>query len=477
MFEGRVGRRKRPMLLRGAAPIALALAACALAVASPVSAKSRKAPPAAPPPAPTIVDFAREAGGDYYTFYAGRDYRPVWLDASARTLPAGDALLRLIETAVLDGIDPGSDPAALRAQIGAAAAAPTPLATGRADLALSRAFAGYVAATLAATNETIYEHDILRPQPVRPYHLLAKVAADPAGADYVSQMQWMHPLYAPLRQRLEATSDPRQRSAGIATLARIRAIPRMQRQILVDVAAARLWMYEDGRPVDSMRVVVGRNDTRTPLLAGFIRDAIVNPYWNVPDTLITRTIAPNVLRQGFGYLKLREYEVLSRWGDGATPVDPGTVDWKAAARGEHDLRIRQQPRPGNAMGQVKYEFPNNYGIYLHDTPDKHLMLKPDRQFSNGCIRLEDAARLGRWLLQGSDLPTSGQPETRVPLPSAVPIYLTYLTAHPDGTGLALVADPYGLDATQRLAATAPATTAPSPLTPAAMAPAPASGSR
>jgi len=97
---------------------------------------------------------------------------------------------------------------------------------------------------------------------------------------------------------------------------------------------------------------------------------------------------------------------------------------------------------------VKYEFPNADGIYLHDTPDKSLMLKADRHLSNGCVRLEDAQRLGKWLM-GAPLETpSGKPEQKVDLPKPVPIYITYLTARAEGDGLAAGPDPYGLDGVQ-----------------------------
>ena len=102
------------------------------------------------------------------------------------------------------------------------------------------------------------------------------------------------------------------------------------------------------------------------------------------------------------------------------------------------------------MGKVKYEFPNPQGIYLHDTPDKDLMLEDARQFSNGCIRLEDAERLGRWLL-GGELPQAGSPETRVNLRQPVPVYITYLTVQSDGGRLALGSDPYGRDGVGRSA--------------------------
>jgi murein L,D-transpeptidase YcbB/YkuD len=232
-------------------------------------------------------------------------------------------------------------------------------------------------------------------------------------------------------------------------LDRVRALPASEsgRYILVDAANARLWMYENGRPVDSMRVVVGKPSLPTPMISGYVRYAIVNPYWNVPTDLVRNKVAPNVLRQGVSYLNSVRYQVLSDWGPRATPDDPRKVDWKSVANGSIEARVRQLPGAGNSMGNVKFEFPNQLGIYLHDTPEKNLMLKEDRHFSSGCVRLEDADRLGRWLMRG-ELPTaSASPEQKVDLPALVPVYVSYLTAFPDNGKIALGPDPYRRDGT------------------------------
>jgi murein L,D-transpeptidase YcbB/YkuD len=97
------------------------------------------------------------------------------------------------------------------------------------------------------------------------------------------------------------------------------------------------------------------------------------------------------------------------------------------------------------MGSVKFMFPNDLGIYLHDTPQKALFAKPDRHLSNGCVRLEDAGRLGRWLFGKTLKPESAKPEQHVPVPEPVPVYLMYFTASPEGDGVHYVPDTYGRD--------------------------------
>ncbi|MDQ3245521.1 MAG: L,D-transpeptidase family protein, partial [Pseudomonadota bacterium] len=215
---------------------------------------------------------------------------------------------------------------------------------------------------------------------------------------------------------------------------------------VMNAAAQRLYMYENGQVVDSMRVVVGKPKYATPMMSAFIRYAALNPYWNVPPDLTAERIAPNVRKQGAAYLRRLGYEVLSDWGPNPNVVDPATIDWKAVADGSIRIRVRQLPGPHNAMGQMKFMFPNIEGVYLHDTPEKELLTEASRLFSGGCVRLEDAPRLGRWLF-GTTLNANGaEPEQPVPLANPVPVYLTYLTAVPSGSSVAFFDDIYGRDA-------------------------------
>jgi murein L,D-transpeptidase YcbB/YkuD len=214
---------------------------------------------------------------------------------------------------------------------------------------------------------------------------------------------------------------------------------------VVNATAQRLEMYEDGRVVDSMRVVVGKPKNPTPLMAAFIRFTSLNPYWFVPPDLAAERIAPNVLKSGLGYLKTQGYQVMSDWTDDATIIDPATIDWQAVADGSRQVLIRQLPGPANAMGQMKFMFPNSQGVYLHDTPQKELLTEASRMFSGGCVRLEDAPRLAAWLHGKPLTETSKQAELRVDLPRPVPVFITYLTVIPDGAELATYPDVYGRD--------------------------------
>ncbi|WP_144037092.1 L,D-transpeptidase family protein [Sphingomonas sp. TZW2008] len=227
-------------------------------------------------------------------------------------------------------------------------------------------------------------------------------------------------------------------------LERARLLPdAWTRHVVVDAAAARLWYYGGGAEQGTMRVVVGTRETQTPMMAGTIRYATLNPYWNVPVDLVRKRIAPKVV-SGTS-LERQGYEALSDWTNDASVIPSSSIDWRAVVAGSVEPRVRELPGRGNSMGSVKFMFPNDLGIYLHDTPQKNLFAKPDRHFSNGCVRLEDAGRLGRWLFDRPLTPESSAPEQHVPVPDPVPVYLMYFTASPIEDGVTYVADAYGRD--------------------------------
>ena len=153
-----------------------------------------------------------------------------------------------------------------------------------------------------------------------------------------------------------------------------------------------------------------------------------------------------MLRQGPAFLAAERLQLLSDWGPNPRVLRPSQVNWAAVASGRQYLRVRQLPGGANVMGAVKFMMPNNLGIYLHDFPDRALFARADRHLSSGCVRLENAARLGRWLSGGRALrPQGNAPEQELALPAAVPVYIVYLTAFPAMDGVSIRRDVYGLD--------------------------------
>jgi murein L,D-transpeptidase YcbB/YkuD len=236
----------------------------------------------------------------------------------------------------------------------------------------------------------------------------------------------------------------------IINMERAKRLPAPEEQrkyVLVDAGSARLSLWQNGRMVDQMKVVVGKAETATPMMAAYIKYASVNPYWNVPPELAKSLIAPRVVAQGVGYLTEREYQVLTDYSDNARTIDPRDVDWQAVADGTQEIRLRRLPSPANSMGMMKFMLPNYFGIYLHDSPEKEHFTKNELWISNGCIRVEDYKRVAAFLFDGN-VPRGKDPkvEEEVDLPQPVPVYVTYLTVQPTTTGVQFLADQYGRDA-------------------------------
>jgi murein L,D-transpeptidase YcbB/YkuD len=221
---------------------------------------------------------------------------------------------------------------------------------------------------------------------------------------------------------------------------------RFGRYVIVDSGAAEVYLFDRDRWVDGMRAIVGSSKTKTPMMAVLLKNARVDPYWNVPPELVRSLTAKRIQEQGISYLKEFHYEVLSDWGTNAQPIDPKTVNWKAIASGrtKPTIRVRQLPGPWNSMGEMKFETPNDFGIYLHDTPRKDLFAESNRWISNGCVRLEDYRRFASWVFGGTPRGRSGREEV-VDAPRPVPVFMTYLTVTARGNGVQFRPDPYNFD--------------------------------
>jgi len=386
-------------------------------------------------------------------YYRAHAYRPIWV-ANGRLRPEARAVVALIDGAAAEGLDPAAyAPSALRSALASGrAGGATRLA--RAELAVSTAYAAYVSdlhRPPASARMAFWDPALRSPQ-VSPRGALDAAAAAEDLAQAMAAVQRMHPIYEQLRaelavRRAAGTGDPLEATI-LANMARARALPADpgSRYILVDAAAQRLWLYENGRATDTMRVIVGTPSDPTPVMAGLMRYASFRPYWNVPVDVVRHEIAPHVLREGPAYLTREDMEVLSDWSAAARVVDPAAVDWDAVASGAVALRVRRRPGEQNILGQVKLMLPNRLGIYLHDTPNKQPFSRAQRTLSHGCIRLEDARRLTRRLIGPvADHPPPGD-DVRVDLPQAAPVYVVYFTLAPEPGGLERRRDVYRRDA-------------------------------
>jgi murein L,D-transpeptidase YcbB/YkuD len=432
-------------------------AAALLCGAAPATARRPPAPapapaaPVAPVVPPLLTAAIQPSARAVDAFYAARRNAPIWFRNPA-TLVAASQLPAILDRAPLDGMANGPtlarfvESAVVRGRAAMAAHQPVALAD---EKLLSSAWAQYVAALRSPVPGITYGDVALAPRVPTADRVLTDAWLAPSLAGHVAAIAAVNPIYGQLRdaawRELKAgrAADPRL----LTNLERARILPSRGRYIIVNAATARLSMYEDGRAVDSMKVVVGKPATPTPMLAGTIHYATFNPYWNIPADTAREEVAPIVLKRGIKYLKLARYEVASDWSDHATVLDPASIDWKAVVAGATEVHLRQLPGPDNMMGQIKFGFANELGIFLHDTPRKELFSEDSRNYSHGCVRVEDAMRLGRWLMGTEPVAPSSDPEQFVQLAKAVLVYITYLTAVPglDDAQLTFANDVYGRD--------------------------------
>ena len=243
-----------------------------------------------------------------------------------------------------------------------------------------------------------------------------------------------------------------QRISQIAlNLERWRWLPRDlgERHILVNIPEYRLEVWEQTRVPLSMRVVVGKQDTQTPIFNDVMTHVVFSPYWNVPPTIAEGETLPEILKDP-GFLDRNNMEVLDSSGN---VVDPGSIDLTDPAR----YRFRQRPGGQNSLGLVKFMFPNQYNVYLHDTPSDSLFARASRSFSHGCVRIENPQALAEYVLRDQpdwtreriEEAMHAEQERTVKLRSAIPVYLGYWTARVSADGIAQFRrDVYGIDARQ-----------------------------
>jgi L,D-transpeptidase YcbB len=225
-----------------------------------------------------------------------------------------------------------------------------------------------------------------------------------------------------------------------------------ERHFFVNIPYFHLIAREAGQPVMDIRVVVGKPGHNTPIFSEDMETVVFSPYWNIPDTIAENETAPAVARDP-NYLARQGIEILRVSGSSSQAVDASEVNWDSpeAMKG---LVFRQKPGDSNALGHVKFLFPNPYNVYLHDTPADSLFAKPGRAFSHGCVRVEEPETLAKYVLK--DYPEwddqsiftamrSGV-EKHVKLKEKIPVHIAYFTAWVDEKGgLHFQPDIYGYD--------------------------------
>lgn len=205
------------------------------------------------------------------------------------------------------------------------------------------------------------------------------------------------------------------------------------KSVWVNIPEAEIAALADARIALRMRVVVGHPSRPTPQLSSQINRVIVDPYWNVPQSIALQDLLPRQQAdpQFFSRKGIRVY---ANWQDDARELEPAAIDWAALGNTHFPYRLRQDPGPENSLGRYKFDFPNDFDVYIHDTPSRVLLGLSMRSLSSGCVRVEDSAALARWLM--GDMPNverqlaiDANRRTRgIRLPYPVPVNFVYLNA-------------------------------------------------
>ncbi len=211
------------------------------------------------------------------------------------------------------------------------------------------------------------------------------------------------------------------------------------RYILVNIPSFKMSVFEDGKQVMESKVVVGRQERQTPTFTANMAYLVLSPKWYVPRSIAVKDKLPQLKRNPYA-LKGQKIRI---YNSGGQEIDPGSINWSAVSANSFRYQLRQDAGPRNALGGIKFMFPNPYSIYLHDTPSRELFSRNQRTYSSGCIRISNPVELADYLLKHDPkwnkdtiktAATSGKQRV-VRLPEEVPVYLLYWTAWVDDEGL------------------------------------------
>jgi L,D-transpeptidase YcbB len=221
--------------------------------------------------------------------------------------------------------------------------------------------------------------------------------------------------------------------------------------VLVNLPAFKVYLIHDRRNIWESRTQIGRDARQTPAFAADLRYIVFNPDWTVPPTILAKDVLEG-MRKGENTIARKRLAILDGRGH---PVSPGSIDWQTVTPRTFPYTLRQPPGPDNALGRVKFIFPNEHAIFLHDTPSRELFTADRRTFSSGCIRVERPLELAAMLLRDqndwtpekiSRVVEAGKSET-VFLKEPRPVVIVYWTVSVGASGdVRFARDVYGRDA-------------------------------
>ncbi len=230
-----------------------------------------------------------------------------------------------------------------------------------------------------------------------------------------------------------------------------------KRHIIINIPDFKLYFEENGKLIESIRVITGKPNHPTPIFSDTVEYIVLNPYWNVPKSIIQKEFVPKLIRNP-NAMKRKGIEIRQGWGKNAKVVNPSKVNWRNYVDGTPmPFHFAQLPGKRNALGKIKFLFPNKFSVYMHDTPSKGLFKRSKRAFSHGCVRLQKPRELLKTFstfnsnidFDKAQKILKGKTKTSITLKEKVPVDVIYLTAWVDYDGnLQFRNDIYGYDRMQ-----------------------------
>ena len=394
-------------------------------------------------------------------FYKARGYMPAWVDGDGTTEQWKD-LVQQLKYSERHGLDPAAYGPQEFEQLREASQTRTsgtrfPVERiPEMDAKMTYAYLRYAADLLGWTHSARQVHPTWLAAPKKEDLAARLNAALEANQirDSLEALAPTHPQYKGLQAALASEQQPENIERIKMNMERWRWAPHDlgDRYILINVPAYQLQVMEKDKPELAMRVIVGDPEHQTPLFSDEMTYVVFSPYWNIPPDILRKETLPRVVSDP-EYLQRNNIEVVGTSGRDEL-LDPTDIDWtdEEATKG---LRFRQAPGPENALGLVKFIFPNHFNVYLHDTPGDKLFFRDTRALSHGCIRVEAPVELAKYVL--NDRPEWTEPriqaamnanqEQTVTLKERLPVHIGYWTAwvEPDGKTVTYTDDPYGID--------------------------------
>jgi len=231
-----------------------------------------------------------------------------------------------------------------------------------------------------------------------------------------------------------------------------------QRSIMINIPDFKFTFIENNKATKEMKVIVGDTKHHTPVFSNRVSTIILNPYWNVPQSIIQKEFIPKLLKNPNAMIK-ENIEVTRGWDRDEPKINPAAIDWSQYQYSKTvPFRFAQPPGNGNALGKIKFLFPNNFAVYMHDTPTKRLFNEDVRAFSHGCIRLAEPMELLKIFasfdsavdMERANKILKGKTQTQINLKNSIPVDIVYLTSWVDYDGvLQFRDDVYGYDELQK----------------------------